>query len=762
MLAGNGYHYTLGCCQIPAHSMKLKQFPRHLANFLIVLAFLAHASGNWRIPFVEDLEYIAYDARLNLTLENRVDPRIVILDIDEKSLAQEGRWPWPRERLAYMIDLLFDYYGIGLLAFDVVFSERDESSGLPLLQLLAEGPLANNEQFIEQFFIMAPELDYDAVFARSLQGRNVVLGYFGTDDLIDGKPIRTGKLPEPALVLDERAQRIPFVSTAGYGANLEVLQNTVPAGGYFHNPLVDRDGKFRRFPLLMRDGDKAYVSLATQIVRSVLGNPPVKLEIAEGYAEGDVEYGLEAIDIGGIRVPVDYRGAVLVPYLGKQGSFKYVSLTEVLNAQVDPKVLENAVVIIGTTAAGLLDLRSTPVQNVYPGVEIQANIASGILDQRIKHRPAYIQGIEFVAILLVGLVFSLLVPTLAPVFAVLLTIVTFSGVLYGSFYTWNEFNLATEYAMLLVMVGFLILSNLFFSFFLEQRDKRKLSGVFGHYVPPELVEEMSENPESFGLEGESREMSVLFSDVRGFTTISEGLEPTELTRVINEILTPMTGVIHANRGTIDKYMGDAIMAFWGAPVHDEEHAAHAVRAGLDILKVTELLREGFVSKGWPPIQVGVGVNTGTMSVGNMGSEFRMAYTVMGDAVNLGSRLEGLTKQYGVNFIVSESTARAASNFTYRELDCVRVKGKDEPVIILEPLGITAELDEASMEELEIYHEAIVRYREQDWLHAHNVFRKLRKAHPDEMIYEIYIERIEHFRENPPDDDWDGVYTHTSK
>ncbi len=742
--------------------MKLKQFPRHLANLLIVALFLAHAAHLWRIPFVEDLEYLAYDARLNLTLENRVDRRIVILDIDEKSLAQEGRWPWPRERLAYMIDLLFDYYGIGLLAFDVVFSERDESSGLPLLQLLADGPLSHNREFVEHFSVMAPELDYDAVFARSLRGRNVVLGYFGTDDRIDGQPIRTGRLPEPALVLNEREQKVPFLSTVGYGANLAVLQDAVPAAGYFHNPLVDRDGKFRRFPLLMRDGDKAYVSLATQIVRSLLGNPPIRLEIADGYAEGEIEYGLEAMHIGSIRVPVDYRGAILVPYLGRQGSFPYISLTEVLNAQIEPEVLENAVAIIGTSAAGLLDLRSTPVQNVYPGVEIQANIASGILDQRLKHRPAYVQGIEFIAVLVIGVFFSLVVPILAPVFAFLFTVVIVSGILYGNMYAWSELNLATEYAMLLVMVGMLIFSNLFFSFFLEQRDKRRLSGVFGHYVPPELVEEMSENPESFGLEGESRELSVLFSDVRGFTTLSEGMEPTELTRIINEILTPMTRVIHHNRGTIDKYMGDAIMAFWGAPVRDDQHAHNAVLAGLQLLETTEKLRNEFVAKGWPPIQVGVGVNTGIMSVGNMGSEFRMAYTVMGDAVNLGSRLEGLTKQYGANFIASEYTRAAAPGFAYRDLDRVRVKGKDEPVEIFEPLALLEDFNEAQRAALEAYHQALAAYRACDWLHAHKLFRELHRAEPGVKIHEIYLERIEAYRANPPDDDWDGVYTHTSK
>ncbi len=742
--------------------MQIRQLPRHLANLLITLAFLAHSAYVWRIPAIDSFEHIAYDVRLNLNLPNRVDKSIVVLDIDEKSLAQEGRWPWPRERLAYMIDLLFDYYGIGLLAFDVVFSEPDASSGLPLLEMLAQGPLGEDPVYMEEFMRMAPELDFDAVFARSLQGRNVVLGWFGTDDMVAGQPIQAGKLPDPVMVLTPEQQRLPLVENFGYGANLAILQDAVPSGGFFHNPLVDTDGKFRRFPMLVKYGDKVYESLSLAVVRLVLGAPPVELVVSGGYEGAPVNFGLEAIRIGSMDIPVDPEGGVLVPFLGRQGSFPYVSMTDVLNGEVEPSVLENAVVIIGTTAAGLLDLRSTPVQNVYPGVEIQTNLVSGILEQRIKHRPAYVQGIEFVGLLLTGLLFSIVAPAVRPVFAVMVTFIFLFAVVSINFYAWNELNLSTNYAQILLLVVALVFSNMFFGYFLEQREKRKLGHVFGHYVPPELVEEMSERPQSFGLEGEAREMTVLFSDVRGFTTLSEGLEPAELTRIMNEILTPMTRVIHEHRGTIDKYMGDAIMAFWGAPLRDPDHAPHAVKAGLELLRATERLREEFESKGWPPIQVGVGVNTGTMSVGNMGSEFRMAYTVMGDAVNLGSRLEGLTKQYGVHYIVSEYTVAAAPEFVYRELDRVRVKGKAEPVVIFEPIVEKEAAPEHVLREIAEYNDALERYRARDWAHAHKALRYLRSRNPEMVLYSIYIDRIEHFRENPPGDDWDGVYTHTTK
>jgi adenylate cyclase len=281
-------------------------------------------------------------------------------------------------------------------------------------------------------------------------------------------------------------------------------------------------------------------------------------------------------------------------------------------------------------------------------------------------------------------------------------------------------------------------------------------------VPPELVDEMSENPGNFTMEGESREMTVLFSDVRGFTTISEGLSPKELSRLMNEYMTPMTRIIHKHRGTIDKYIGDAIMAFWGAPLADPEHSRHALLAAMEMQQALAPLREQFKAKGWPEIRIGVGINTGTMSVGNMGSEFRMAYTVMGDAVNLASRLESLTKQYGVGIIVGEHTKKALPDVVFRELDRVRVKGKDEPVAIYEPLGAAGQVDKTALDELELFQRALKLYRAQDWDLAEVQLLNLQKSSPESTLYRLYLERITHFRANPPGVEWDGVFTFKTK
>jgi adenylate cyclase len=301
-----------------------------------------------------------------------------------------------------------------------------------------------------------------------------------------------------------------------------------------------------------------------------------------------------------------------------------------------------------------------------------------------------------------------------------------------------------------------------FGYLFESRSRHHMDNLFGRYVPPDLVKEMSKNPQSYSLASRKLELSVLFSDIRGFTSISEGLEAEVLSELMNEYLTPMTRIVHESTGTIDKYIGDAVMAFWGAPVRDAYHASKAVGAGLAMQEALVNLNRDFKKKGWPEIKIGVGINTGPMSVGNMGSTFRQAYTVLGDAVNLGSRLEGITKVYGVGFIVAESTAEKAHEYLYRELDKVRVKGKEEPVTILEPMGLKEELPDEVKVRVEAFRTALLMYRKQDWDAAQEALKVLLNDEPETLLYELYLERIAHFRGEPPGDYWDGVFTHKTK
>jgi len=548
-------------------------------------------------------------------------------------------------------------------------------------------------------------------------------------------------------------------SAIGYGANLPELQANAVAAGHF-NPDIDVDGIVRRVPLLYEFEGNYYESLSLAMSRQILGvdrlEPLLADDIAGNYAT------VEWFRLGHIRIPVDEFAQAIVPYRGKQGSFPYVSATDVLNSQAAADILEDTIVLIGTSAPGLFDLRSTPVQNKFPGVEIHANLIAGILDQGIKELPKYVQGIEFIHLFIAGLIITLLLPFLTPVWSMLAT----TGLLLLSvavnYIIWHEVNIVLPVAAVVAMILILLLLNMSYGFFFERRIKGQITDLFGQYVPPELVDEMSEDPASYIRDAEERELTVLFSDVRGFTTLSEGLTPKELSSLMNEFLSELTRVIHDHRGTIDKYMGDAIMAFWGAPVKDPDHAKHALTAGLAMIERMYALQDVFEERGWPRLYIGVGLNTGNMSVGNMGSRFRTAYTVIGDEVNLGSRLEGLTKEYGVELIVGENTKNALPDYVFRELDLVRVKGKHKPIGIYQPLALYSDVSKEELEELEHYQLALDTYRAKNWDDAEKLFEELKQKYEAREVYNVYLKRLDFFRKNPPGTDWDGVFTFTTK
>ena len=731
-------------------------------SFAVLIILLLNVSGAIDLGFIKRLEHFTYDARLNLMMPGTTDQRIVIVDIDEKSLKEQGRWPWGRNKLAILVNKLFDDYKIKVVGFDVVFAEKDESSGLKSLQEIGSSFLKSDTAFQGVIEDLKPKLDYDQIFAKSLNSRNVVLGYyFRRDDVKEDENV--GILPAPSFIEGSfKGKNVGFIKAQGFGANLSEIQSAAVTAGHF-NPEPDNDGISRRVPMLIQYNGGLYESLSVAVARIALGNPKLESGFAEGLGVGKTYSGLEWLKLGNKKIPVDEEVSALIPYRGQQGSFPYVSATDVINGKVPTEVLENRIVLIGTTAPGLMDLRATPVQNVYAGVEIHANMIAGILDQNIKEKPAYTLGAEFLMLLLVGLVLALMLPVLNPLWATSLTAAIFTLALMFNLLVWQFGNMVLPLASTLLLITTIYVLNMSYGFFVESRGKKQLAGLFGQYVPPELVDEMVEKGvDDFSLEGESRDMTVLFSDVRGFTTISEGLDPKQLTLLMNEFLTPMTHVIHHNRGTIDKYMGDAIMAFWGAPLPDNNHAKHALKAAVEMIDSLHELQKAFQAKGWPPINIGVGLNSGVMTVGNMGSEFRMAYTVMGDAVNLGSRLESLTKNYGVNIIVSEFTKDKVPDFLYRELDIVRVKGKDEPVAIFEPVCEQGKEDKATKDELKLYRETLKLYRSQSWDLAEMQFINLKNMNQKRYLYQMYIERIAYFRQNPPGDNWDGVFTFQTK
>jgi adenylate cyclase len=720
-----------------------------------------HVRGDLHQGWLERLELASYDVRTWLTMPRTMDDRVVIVDVDERSLLQQGQWPWPRNTLAELVDRLFDRYQIALLGFDMVFAEPDASTGLGTLQGWAEGPLADDPRFLETLRQSRAGLDFDGILARSFAGRPVVLGYIFRREGDPGAQIKVGALPPPIVPPEKNDLAIPFHEALGYTGNLPELQRSARTAGFFENPTVDADGVYRRVPMVQAHRDGLYPSLGLAVAMTALGSPSVDFEFFSGPEGPRDGLDLEGLRLGSQRIPLGARATMLVPYRGPQGSFPYVSATDVFEGRAPNYPLKNAIVLLGTSAPGLNDLRSTPVGERFNGVEIHANVISGLLDGRLKSQPYYFLGLELILLVILAIGLTLLL-SLAPVgLGMFGCLVVFLALFLANVWAFSR-GWVIPLAASEVLVAGLFVAHTAYGYFVESRGRRALSTLFGQYVPPELVREMASNPRHFGMQTVSREMTVLFADVRGFTRIAEDLEPTELSLLMNEFLTVMTRVIHRHRGTIDKYMGDAVMAFWGAPLPDPDHARNALTAAFEMQGAMQSLLPSFRIRGWPELAVGIGLNSGQMRVGNMGSEFRVAYTVLGDAVNLGARIESLTREYGVTVAVGQQTRDALADIGFLELDLVRVRGKGRPVAIFEPLGPKAELDNETLAMCKRHERALHLYRTKEWDDAEREFYLLHQSHPARQIFRVYLDRIAHCRNEPPGPDWDGVFTQSVK
>lgn len=724
--------------------------------------FLLQTYGLVNFTLLNRMEAFSYDARLLLTMPRTVDKRIVIADLDERTLAAEG-WPLPRARYGELVRQLFDHYGIRVLGFDVDFAEPDSTSGVQMLDKLAQGPLADLPGFAERVPGLREQLDGDRQFAAALHGRPVVLGLFLKEQVPQGEAPVTGAICAPVIDAAGRSLLdVDFYRALGYGGNVAPLQDAGTRCGFFDNPGVDEDGIFRRVPMLREYQGQIYPAMPLAVAQIALGDVPVSLEFDPPEIRNSLH--LERIRVGSGVVPVDERVSVYVPYRGPQGSFPYVSVTDVLHGSADPALLKGAVVLLGTTAAGLVDFRSTPFSRIFPGVEVHANIISGLLDGSIKHKAPYYSGIEAVMLLLIAGLMAGLYPRLSPLVGSLLVVGIILAVVALGFGAWSGANFVTPLGIPVVFTLTLFLGQMLYGYFGESRRARDISKRFSQYVPPEIVTEMANNPAAAVMNTENRNMTVLFSDIRGFTTISEQFKerPEELSAFMNAFLSVLTEVVFRHRGTVDKYMGDAVMAFWGAPLEDSQHALHALEAAIEFPAALRSLDATFEQRGWPRLNIGVGLNSGDMRVGNFGSELRFTYTVLGDNVNTGSRLEGVTKKYGVAIICGEATRNGAPDWAFRELDLVKVKGKTQPVTIYEPLGPKDGIDDGVRQDLSRMRQALRAYRAQRWDEAEREFFGLSRSGRPHPVYELYLERIADKRLHPPPPDWDGSVAFDSK
>lgn len=735
---------------------------RLLATFisllLVVFLFLI-VSG--LLPTISSLyqrfELFIYDQRVQLHLTNdiQVTTPVIIIDIDEVSLQHEGRWPWSRVKIAELVQKL-NQAGAAVIGFDILFSEAERN---PIQEVLVD--LDKPLNFRQQLNALQDYYDRDNDLAKVLEHSAVVLGYLFNVHY----PLTKGLLPAPVHVNEihpVQVNQLVLPSVLGYAAPLEILSQAAGSGGFF-NLLPDADGVVRRAALLTRYEDQLYPSLALEMLRQFksLNSITLKTSMSAGQQHLDSIY-LDDY----LAFPTDSQGQLLIPFRGPAGTFPYIPAWQVLADEVDPALIQGALVLVSTSASGLFDLRATPVSSVtsdYPDVEIHANLLAAMLDNKFLHQPSWTATVNLTVVLTTGLILALALPWLTSVLQILVSLMVVLVTVSLTSWMWLFEGKVLDLAGPLLLIFLLTLFNFMWAFVYKSMTHQRLADMFGQYVPPQLVEEMSRHPGAFSFEGESRELSVLFSDIRGFTSLSENLAADQLKLLLNRYFNPITRVIFDNRGTVDKYIGDLVMAFWGAPVKDSDHAVNSINAALQMLKVTENISKVFVSEGLPAISVGIGINSGLMNVGDMGSKYRRAYTVLGDAVNLASRLEEATKYYGVTLIVGERTHELAlEHFVWRELDLVKVKGKDCPVHVYQPLCPIEELTAELAAELALLDQALQAFRQQNFVQANKLFTQLQLAHPNTYQYCQYLRRLKQLQQEPPAADWDGSWTRTAK
>ena len=736
-------------------------------TLIIILAYLSPMAVV-RNLFTR-LDYLFYDMRFNLaplSVYPQVN-QIVIVDIDEKSLAEQGRWPWSRGKLALLNDRLVES-GALVVGYDIIFSELEKNPIDELINLLREKGLpqggGEQEQYVDQIERHRHHFDNDQRFAAAIAKGEVVLGYFFHAD----SEVSAGELP-PAIPFNPGNSNLSLVvhDMASYTANLPLFSRAALSQGFF-SLIPDFDGKVRRAPLILQYKKQLYTSLALEVAKVLLFVDEIEISTAR---LGDVMV-VEEIILDQIKIPVDEFGQALVPYNQAQGKlggyFKYISATDILNDKFDSGIIDSSLVLVGTSASGLEDIKTTPLITALPGVEVHAAILDAILKyqqfgNQFPFRPAFEQGVTPTVLLLLGLLLTWWLAKLKPLFLFLVCACTVVLVVASNFYIWQSYRFDLPLAPFLLLTLFLTLFSLGEGYLRESNRRESLKEMFGQYVPKAHIERMLEGKEAYSFDGESKQLTVMFCDIRSFTTLSEGLSAAELKKMLNRFFTPITQIIFNNEGTIDKYVGDMVMAFWGAPVDDRDHANHAVKAALAMLDKVEELKVEFKTLGLPEINIGIGLNSGLMNVGDMGSNYRKAYTVLGDAVNLGSRLEGITKFYGVKLLVGEDTKKLADQFEYRTIDKIKVKGKTKAIVAYEPVGKKGELPRELKENLQCFNKGLQAYYAKDWLAAKNYFKDLlARDNSHTKLYQQYLHRIQQLQDTTLPEDWDGVYEHLTK
>jgi adenylate cyclase len=703
---------------------------------------------------LEELRLRAFDLFQIVKPRVATQRPVVIVDIDEDSLRKLGQFPWPRTRIADMVTRLTQL-GAAAIAFDIVFAEPDRLS-----PALAADVYRDLDEDTRNKLRALPS--NDQIMADAVKKSRVVLGETGLPVPV---PQTAGQPPLGGVAALGGDPKAFLFSFPGLLRNVPLLEHAAAGRGLF-SIRTERDGIVRRIPMVMQAQGDIMPSLSFEMLRVATGASTILIRM-DGA-------GVKSVALPGFEMPTDRNGQLWV-HFAPHDKARYVSALDVLEGRVTADRVSRRLVLIGTSAAGLLDLKTTPNDPTMPGVEIHAQVLESILSNAVLSQPNYAIGAELAAAFLMGVAIIWVAPILGPGLLLLFG-ATFVGLLVGgSWYFFTAQRLLFDFTFPLLSSLLIYLTLVFTNFVKEQAQRRQIRSAFGQYLSPALVEQLALSPEKLVLGGEARDMTIMFSDVRGFTTIAEIYkdDPQGLTTLMNSFLTPLTNAIIDRKGTIDKYMGDAIMAFWNAPLYDPSHELNACEAALDMLDRVERLNrereEAAKTKGEPfiPINIGVGINTGTCVVGNMGSDLRFDYSVLGDSVNLASRLEGQCKSYGLPIIVGSRTASVARDkFAVLELDFIAVKGKTEPEVVY---AIVGRSDLASSGRFQRWRELnmnmLSRYRSRDWAGALAAIEQGLAADEEnrfKTLYEVYSARIRQFQVTPPPEDWDGAFALETK
>jgi len=718
--------------------------------FLILLALTTLLS--MKIEPIEILQVKVFDFYQQLKPRPIPDQKMIaIVDLDEASLAEIGQWPWPRTVVADLVDKLMAM-GAVVVGFDIVFAEPDRMSPAKIADSVRGLDPATSER-------LKNLKSNDEILAEAIKRGRVVMG----QSVVPIPDKDVGERPQVSVAELGGDPRQYLEGHIGMVRNLPILDFAALGRGVF-NPNPEADGIIRRVPAVVNVGGVLVPALSLEMLRVATGNLTTMIRSAPGL-------GIKDLVVKPNIIPTDAKSRIWVNF-SYHDKAKYVSAKDVLNGTANPGQIMNKLVIIGTSAVGLLDIKTTPLDKNLPGVEIHAQILETILTGSQLFRPIDALGKELSSLLIAGIVLILLLPVIGARWTLMLFLLAAGGIAGHSWYNFAYRQTMIDAAGPVLVLLIVYIELTYANFALEEKQRREVRNAFSRYLSPAQVEKLAADPSKLKLGGEMKDMTLLFCDVRGFTTISEQFDAQGLTRLINRFLTPMTDVIMERRGTIDKYMGDCIMAFWNAPEDDADHARHACESALvmteRLIELNKSLEEEskVENRKHIPINIGIGLNSGMVCVGNMGSDQRFDYSVLGDNVNLASRLEGQSKTYGVTTVIGENTQKEAPDYASLELDQIKVKGKTEAVRIFTLLGRPDLRQKPEFLALEAEHKALLAaYRGQKWDEARARLAKCRQLGAFlklDHLYDMYDERIADYCENPPGADWDGVYVAKSK